>query len=266
MRFSDVTTTRWRWNRCRGRLGKQTHKKSAPKSPSAAAVLPHTGTSPTEAHNEASLRCTLSITQWTYCSKKPKTGKSLQLGDLRMKRRTRERRNALLKSPTFATTMPSALSDSDQDSETTNCRGRLAPFPPQGDVEETDSSDNEPAHADLGEGTMSRSVPVEDASQDLAFPHLGGQAPVTPEWPEGKERPRPLPRRRTWQRSPLSRRRPQHGPSQQMASDPRVYGGRSKATWKVASKLRYREERNQKRRRAKASQAAVPSSDRWGRR
>ena len=83
----------------------------------------------------------------------------------------------------------SALTDSNQDSETINCRGRLAPFHPQGDVEETDSSDNEPAHA----GTMSRSVPMEDASQDSAFPRLGEQATVTPEWREGKERPRSPP-------------------------------------------------------------------------
>ena len=74
--------------------------------------------------------------------------------------------------------MPSALSETaTKTRKPPTAGGGLLPSPLQGDVEETDSSDNEPAHADLGEGTMSRSVPVEDASQDLAFSTPWGTGP-----------------------------------------------------------------------------------------
>ena len=79
-----------------------------------------------------------------------------------------EQGEALLKSPTFAPTTPSALGDSDHDSDTTQSRGRLAPFPHLGDVEETNSGDK-PAHADLEEKASSRSVPM--------IPRLGGTGP-----------------------------------------------------------------------------------------
>ncbi|CAE7573134.1 unnamed protein product [Symbiodinium sp. KB8] len=80
---------------------------------------------------------------------------------------------------------------------------------------------------------------------------LGAQAPVTPEWPQGRLPPRrPLPgsvgeSRNTW--------------GNQLASHPRVYSGRLKEAWKAYSKLAFRAQRKLRRRQERAERASRAS-------
>ena len=167
-----------------------------------------------------------------------------------------------------------------------SARGRLALIP-SADVERTDpDSDLEPSArgrlAHISSGNAERTDPDTGprscdeeylGSGEEHFPHSGGEAelgqraPVTPPWPEGRRRSRsPLPRRR--RSSPAGGTHQAYMPQPRgenlpLGSDPRVYRGRTKEQWKIESKLRYRAQRQQKRR---AKAAAEPSSDRWGRR